>query len=279
VLSDLYTVAEWAKYVFLALAILALAAIVFRLVRTPRQHVFGPAIVFVLTSALCAGSFVFLSTRVVEVRLNSIKEVGLEVGHAGLRSNALIYNTQVSVTAALRAPGILGKITSYLVHKTTNVNTQVAVYGLIDFTAVDSKVATVDRQARTITLSLPDPEIGKNTTYISSVNGVQEKEGPLSAIASGVTGVIGSLFHLPVVSVNPAPELALAEARALNRARASAALATCGKREITQQLTGVFHLVPAYKDYTVVVRWPVPPDRKIDCAALQSDFLSSGGTG
>jgi hypothetical protein len=279
VLSDLYTVAEWAKYIFLALAVLAVAAIVFRLVRKPRRQVFGPAVIFVITAALCAASFVFLSTRVVQVRLNSIREVGLETGHAGLRTNALIYNTQVSVTAELKAPGVLGKITSFFVHKTTDVNTQVAVYGLIDFSTLDAKTATVNRQARTITLTLPDPEIGKNTTYISAVNGVQEKEGPLSALAGGVSDVFRSLFGLPVVEVNPAPELKLAETRALTRAEASDALATCGKDEIVQQLTGIFHLVPAYKGYSVIVHWPVPPDKKIDCAALQSDFLSSGGTG
>ncbi len=275
-LSDLYTVAEWALWIFLALAVVALAALVFRLVKQPRERILAPALIFVLTGALCLGSFFFLRTRVETIRLNTIRQVGLEVGHDGLRTNALIYDTQVSVTAALKAPGFLGHITSYLVHKTTDVNTQVAVYGLIDFTTVDAKVATVNRQARTITLSLPDPEIGKNTTYISAVNGVQEKEGPVTAIATGISGFVGSLFHLPVVSVNTTPELALAEARALKDAQASPALATCGKEEIVQQLTGIFHLVPAYEGYTVIVHWPVPPDKKIDCAALQSDFLHNG---
>ncbi|HUC56975.1 MAG TPA: hypothetical protein VMA95_06215 [Streptosporangiaceae bacterium] len=276
-LSDAYAVAEWALFVFLALALVALGAIIFRLVKKPRERVLAPALIFVLTAALCLGSFFFLRTRVEKVGLNSIREVGLEVGHDGLRTNALVYNTQVSLTAELKAPGFLGHITSYLVHKTTNVKTQVAVYGLIDFTTVKAKVATVNRQAKTITLSLPDPEIGQNTTYISAVNGVQESEGPVSAAATGITGFIGSLFHLPVVSVNTAPELKLAEARALRRAQSSPALATCGKEEIVAQLTGIFHLVPAYQGYTVIVHWPVPPDRKIDCAALQSEFLRSGG--
>jgi hypothetical protein len=277
VLSDAYTFAEWALWTFAALAAVALAALIFRLVRQPRQQVLAPAIILVVTGALFLGSLFFLRTRVETVDLNSIKAVGLEVGHDGLRTNALVYNTQVSVTAALKAPGFLGHVTSYLVHKTTDVNAQVAVYGLIDFSTVDAKVATVDRKARTITLSLPNPEIGRNTTYISAVNGVQEKEGPVTALTTGISGFIGSLFHLPVVSVNTKPELALAEARGLKSAEHSSALATCGKEEIVQQLTGIFHLVPAYQGYTVIVHWPVPPDKKIDCAALQSDFLRSGG--
>jgi hypothetical protein len=276
VLSDLYTVAKWAEYVFAALAVIALAAIVMRLLKNPRQHVFGPAVILVLAGALCAGSFFFLRTRVVQVRLDSIREVGLEIGHAGLRTNALRYDTQVSLTVALRAPGLLGHITGYLVHKTTDVSTEVAVYGLINFATVDAKVATVNRQAHTITLALPDPSIGRNTTYIAAVNGVQEKEGPLTAIAGGITGVIGSLFHLPVISVNPEPELALAETRALEKARGSVALESCGKEEITAQLTGIFHLVPAYQGYTVVVKWPVPPDLNINCPALQREFLRAG---
>src|ERR1700761_4536626 len=136
----------------------------FRLVRQPRQQVLAPAIVLVVAGAFFLGSLLFLRTRVETVDLNSIKAVGLEVGHDGLRTNALVYNMQVSVTASLKAPGILGHVTSYLVHKTTDVSTQVAVYGLIDFATVDAKAATVDRRARTITLSLPNPEIGKNTT-------------------------------------------------------------------------------------------------------------------
>jgi hypothetical protein len=91
-----------------------------------------------------------------------------------------------------------------------------------------------------------------------------------------VSGFIGSLFGLPVVSVNPEPALMLAEAKALKAARRSTALASCGKEEITAQLTGIFHLVPAYRGYTVVVHWPVPPDPKIDCAALQDQFVQSG---
>ena len=275
-LSDAYTVAEWALWVFLALALVALGVLVFRLVKQPRQHILAPALIIVLTGALSLGSLFFLRTRVETIRLNSIREVGLEVGHDGLRTNALIYNTQVSITAALTSP-ILSGIVRSLVHKTTDVRTQVAVYGLIDFATIEAKEATVDRQARTITFSLPDPEVGKNTTYISEVNGVQESEGPVSAVETGITGFIGSLFNLPVVSVNTAPELALAEARALRRAQSSPALATCGKEEIVRQLTGIFHLVPAYHGYTVIVHWPVPPDRHIDCAALQSDFLNAGG--
>jgi hypothetical protein len=275
-LSDLYAVAKWAGIVFAVLVVIALVTIVLRLVRTPRQRVLGPGVALVVTAALCAGSFAFLSTRVVHIRLDSIKEIGLEIRHDGLRTNALRYDTTVSITATLRAPGFLHHIVSDLVHKTTTVNTQVAVYGLIDFTTVDAKVATVDRQARTITFSLPDPQVGLNTTYISSVNGVQEHEGPVTAVADDVTGFIGSLFGLPVVSVNPEPELMLAETRALAHARRSVALESCGKEEIGSQLTGIFHLVPAYRGYSVVVHWPVPPDPRINCAALQREFVGSG---
>ena len=275
-LSDLYAVAKWAGIVFAVLAVIALVTIVLRLVRTPRQHVLGPGIALVVAAALCAGSFAFLSTRVVHIRLDSIKEIGLELRHDGLRTNALRYDTTVSITATLKAPGFLHHIVADLVHKTTTVDTQVAVYGLIDFTTVDAKVATVDRQARTITFSLPDPQVGPNTTYIASVNGVQEHEGPVTAVANDVTGFIGSLFGLPVVSVNPEPELMLAETRALAHARRSVALASCGKEEIVSQLTGIFQLVPAYRGFSVVVHWPVPPDPKINCAALQQEFIRSG---
>ncbi|HUD36493.1 MAG TPA: hypothetical protein VMR14_06335 [Streptosporangiaceae bacterium] len=268
--------AKWAGIVFAVLAVIALVTIVLRLVRTPRQHVLGPGIALVVAAALCAGSFAFLSTRVVHIRLDSIKEIGLELRHDGLRTNALRYDTTVSITATLKAPGFLHHIVADLVHKTTTVDTQVAVYGLIDFTTVDAKVATVDRQARTITFSLPDPQVGPNTTYIASVNGVQEHEGPVTAVANDVTGFIGSLFGLPVVSVNPEPELMLAETRALAHARRSVALASCGKEEIVSQLTGIFQLVPAYRGYSVVVHWPVPPDPKINCAALQHEFIQSG---
>jgi hypothetical protein len=41
-------------------------------------------------------------------------------------------------------------------------------------------------------------------------------------------------------------------------------------------LTGIFHLVPAYRGYSVVVHWPVPPDPRINCAALQREFVGSG---
>ncbi len=182
----------------------------------------------------------------------------------------------MTITAELKAPGVLGKVTSFLVHKNTSLGTQVAVYGLIDFTTVASRVATVDRRARTITLSLPDPEVGKNTTYIASVDGVQQHDGPVTAVADGLGGLVRSLFGLPVVSVNPKPALLLAEARALKNARNSAVLATCGKEEIVSQLTGIFHLTPAYRGYTVRVHWPVPPDPSINCKAEQAKFIRSG---
>lgn len=274
-LSDAFTVVRWAEYVFGALAVIAIAAVITRLVRKPRRQVLGPVVVLVIAGALTAGSAYFLGTRVVQIKLDSIKQVGLELKHAGLRTDALRYDTDVSITATVKSP-ILGSLVSKLVHKTTSVKTQVATYGLIDFTTVDSRVATVDRQARTITLSLPDPQVGAKTTYISSVNGVQEQEGPLTAVAQGVTGFIGSLLGLPVVSVDPEPALALAEARAVKKARHSVALESCGKEEIVAQLNGIFHLVPAYRGYTVLVHWPLAPDATINCAALQAKFLQTG---
>lgn len=275
-LSHAYAIVRWVEYASGGLALIALAAIVSRLRRKPRRQVLGAVVALVVASGLCLGSYAFLGTRVVEVSLGSIKQIGLELKHSGLRTDAVRYDTQVSITVALRAPGVLGTVTKYLIHKTTTVNTQIAVYGLIDFTTVDSKIATVDRQARTITLSLPDPEIGKNTIYIAAVDGVQQRDGPLTAVAQGVTGIIGSLFHLPVVSVNPEPELALAEAHVLKRAQRSLALESCGKQEIVAQLTGIFHLVPAYRGYRVLVHWPTPPDTRINCPALQSEFAHSG---
>jgi hypothetical protein len=68
----------------------------------------------------------------------------------------------------------------------------------------------------------------------------------------------------------------LAETRALAHARRSVALASCGKEEIVSQLTGIFQLVPAYRGYSVVVHWPVPPDPKVNCAGLQHEFIQSG---
>jgi hypothetical protein len=282
-LSALYTVASWAAYVAGVLALIAVLAIIGRLRKQPRKPILGPSIALVIAGALCIGSFAFLRTRVTQIRLDSIKQIGLETKHGGLRTNALIYRTQVSIPVTLRllpsvfpGSGIVDKISGFLVHHTTTTDAQVAVYGLIDFTTVASKVATVDRQARTITLSLPNPAVGKNTTYSWSVGGVQEREGPLTAIAHSIAGPIDSLLGRPVVSVNATPALAKAEAVALTRAQHSRALDSCGKAEIAQQLTSAFNLTPAYRGYTVKVNWPTPAAANVNCTGLQNQLGHSG---
>jgi hypothetical protein len=275
-LSAAYSAARWVEYAAGAVAVAALGWFIWRVSGRRWIKMIRAAVVCVLAAGLCFGAHEFLGTRVVKIRVDSIKQVGLELKHAGLRTNALRYDTTVSLTASLNAPGVIGDVTRALIHKTTTVSTQVATYGLIDFTTVGGKVAKVDRQARTITLALPDPEIGKNTTYIAKVNGVSQQDGPLTAVVQGLAGVITSLFHGSVISVNTQPELAMAEARALAAARHSDALATCGKEEIVSQLTGIFRLSPAYRGYTVHVIWPVPPDPHINCKALQGKFIREG---
>ena len=270
-----YSLAEWIEPAAIVVAVLAVAWIAFLAVRRRARKAASGVVVLVLAAGLAFGAHAFLSTRITRLSLNSIRQVGLELRRDGLRTNALRYDTTVTLDVSLNAPGPIGTLTRYLIHKDATVTSQVAVYGLIDFATIDAKVATVNRQARTITLSLPDPEIGRNTTYIASVNGVQQKDGPLTAVAQGVAGIVTSIFHGATVSVNAAPELAKAEARALRAARHSVALATCGKEEIVRQLTRIFRLTPAYRDYTVHVRWPVPPDPAVNCAALQSEFLHS----
>jgi len=268
-----YSLAQWVEFVAGGIALIAAAWVVYRLVGKRWRKAASGGVVLVLAACVSFGAYKFLGTRIEQLKVDSIKQVGLELRRAGLRTNALRYDTTVTLDVSLNAPGVLGTVTRYLIHKNTTVNAQVAVYGLIDFNTVESKVATVNRQARTITLSLPNPEVGKNTTYIASVNGIQQQDGPLTAVAQGVAGIVTSIFHGTTVSVNAAPELAKAEARALKAAQRSAALQTCGKEEIAAQLTKIFRLTPAYRGYTVHVRWPTPPDRGINCAALQSDFL------
>jgi hypothetical protein len=282
--SALYAVASWAEYVAGALALIAVLAIILRLRKQPRKPILGPSVALVIAGALGIGMFAFLRTRVVQIRLDSIKQIGLETKHAGLRTNALIYDTQVSVPVAFRVlpphvpgSGLVNKVSGFLDHKTTTLNAKVAVYGLIDFATVAAKVATVDRQARTITLSLPNPAVSKNTTYIWSVGGVQEREGPLNAVVQSLTGPIDSLLGRPVVSFDATPALTKAEAGALSRAQHSQALDSCGKDEIVQQLTSAFNLTPAYRGYVVKVNWPMPAAANVNCTALQKQFGRGGG--
>jgi hypothetical protein len=282
-LSAFYAIANWAVYVAGALTLIAALAIILRLRTQPRKPILGPSVALVISAALCLGMFAFLRTRVAQIKIDSIQQIGLETKHAGLRTNALLYRTQVSIPVTFRllpsyfpGSGIVDKISGSLVHHTTTTDAQVAVYGLIDFTTVAGKVATVDRQARTMTLSLPNPTVDRNTTYIWSVGGVQEREGPLNAIARSITGPIDSLLGRPVVSVDPTAALAKAEAGALSRAQHSRVLDSCGKQEIVRQLTSAVNLTPAYRGYTVKVHWPTPVAANLNCAALQSQLARSG---
>ncbi len=275
-LSAAYAIARWAEYASGVLALLALAAIGWRLHKQPRGPVLGPLCILVAAAVVCAGTFLFGGTRVQQVRLNSIRQLGLETRHAGLRSDAMVYDVQVSVPVALRllpsqvpGSGVVNKVSAFLVHKTTTVHAQVAVYGLIDFTALRSRTAAVDQQAHTITVALPDPSVGPGTTYISSVDGVQVREGPLDAVAQSLTGVLDSLLNRPVVSFSAQPALARAKAVALARARRSGALQACGRQEITAQLARIFRLTPRYRGYRLIVRWPQPAPSGVNCPALQ----------
>jgi hypothetical protein len=283
-LSAAYGVATWAEYVAAVIAVVAVAAIAWRLIRKPRRRILGAAVVLVLAAGASIGAHVFLGTRVQQVALNSIREIGLETGHAGLRSNALIYDTQVSLSvkyhvlpSGLPGSGIANDVSGALVHKTTQVRAQIATYGLIDFTTLSSRVATVNRQSDTIDLTLPDPQVGPNTTYVSKVGSVALREGPLTDVAGSITGFIGSLAGHPVLAASPAPELATAQVRAVARARASGQLASCAKREIAAQLAAIFRLTPAYQGYTVRISWPTPPSPAVNCAALQQQLDRNGG--
>jgi hypothetical protein len=267
--SFAYTAAQWGEYVSGALAVAALALTAWYLARYRPLRALRALAAAVAAGALFFGSFKVLQGRVEEIRLGSISRLGLEMHHAGLRSNAEIYSIPAAVTVSWRPIEILGPITAFLVHKTTTLHAEVAVYGLVDFTAVASRMATVNRQAHTITLTLPEPAIDRNTTYIWAVNGVQEQTGLLNAVAQSLFGPFEALFHHSSLSFDAEPALSSAEAAALARARHSAALASCGKQEIAQQLAAILNLTPAYRGYTVVVRWPVPPARGADCSVLQ----------
>jgi hypothetical protein len=245
------------------------------LARKPRRLSIPSVAAFVVAAAVCVASVQFLGTRVQHVTLGSITQLGLEKDHAGLRTNALVYSVPVSVTAYwhplpsfLPGNGVIGNLD----HKTMTVTAQVAVYGMIDFTTITGKTATVNRQVRTITLALPDPVVSKNTTYIWSVDNVQERTGLLPAVEQSLEGPFQSLFGHSQVSFDINPELSRAEAAALAKARGSAALASCDKEEMVQQLTAEFNLLPAYAGYTVHVIWPHPPVTSISCAGLQGQL-------
>ena len=278
-LSAAYAVARWVEYVTGALALIALAAIAWRLLTGPGKRVFAPVCALVVAGAICAGMFVFLGTRVEQVRLDSIKQLGLETHHAGLRTNAAVYDVQESVPVTLRVlpPGaplskVMNNISAYLVHQTTTVHPKAAVYGQIDFATMKSAYATVNRQDRTIVVSLPNPTISQDTTYIASVDGVQVREGPLTTVAQALTGLFNSIFHRPVMSFNAQPALAKARADALLRAQHSRALDSCGKEDITQQLTRIFQLTPEYRGYDLKVIWPTPPATGVNCTALHDQL-------
>ncbi len=271
-----FDVAQWMVWVAGAVAVAALLLMAWRLARPPRRFSIGSAAVLVIAAAVCFASIQFLGTRVQQVTIGSIAQLGLEKDHAGLRGNALIDSVPVSVTASWSPlPSYLGgRVIRYLDHKTMTVTAQVAVYGLIDFTTIARKTATVNRQARTITLALPDPVVDKNTTYIWSVDNVQERTGLLPAVEQSLKGPFESLFGQSQASFDINPELSQAEAAALARARRSAALASCDKQEIARQLTAEFDLLPAYTGYTVHVIWPQPPVTSISCAGLQSQLAA-----
>ena len=274
-LSAAYTIAQWAAYVSGAVVLLALAAIATRMRRQPRGPILGPLCVLVSAAVICAGTFAFSGTRVQQISLNSIKQVGLETHHAGLRTNALIYEIQASASVSLRpfpATSGLGEsldhVIGSLVQETTTVEAKVAVYGLINFATLTSRSAIVDQQTRTITVSLPNPEIGPDTTYIASVSGIQVREGPLYAMAKGLLGILDSLFHRPVVSVSTQPALTKAETVALAQARRSQTLEACGRQEIAQQLYRIFQLTPQYQDYRLSIIWPTPTPSGVTCPAV-----------
>jgi hypothetical protein len=269
-----FDVAQWLVWVAGAVAVAALLLLAWRAARPPRRFSIGPAVALVVAAGVCIASVLFLGTRVQQVTIGTITQLGLEKNHAGLRGNALIDSVPVSVTASWSpVPSYLGGgVIRYLDHKTMTVTAQVAVYGMIDFTTITHKTATVDRQARTITLALPDPEVSKNTTYIWSVDNVQERTGLLPAVGQSLEGPFESLFGHSQVSFDINPELSYAEAAALAKARDSAALASCDKEEIVKQLTAEFNLLPAYAGYTVHVTWPHPPVATISCAGLQGQL-------
>lgn len=276
-----FDVAQWAVYVAGAIAVAALLVLVWRLAKRRRFSI-ASVVVLIVAGAVCFASFQFLGTRVQHVTLGSIKQLGLESNHAGLRTNAVIYAIPVSVTASWKplpseipGSGIFNRGAGALVHKTMTVDAQVAVYGLVDFTTVAHETATVNRQTRTITLALPDPTVDQDTTYIWSVAGVQVRTGVLTAVEQSLIGPFESLFHHSQLSFNEEPELMAAESAALSKARTSVVLSYCGKQEIAQQLSDAFRLTPAYAGYTVHVMWPDPPTVGVNCAAMQRQLAGA----
>jgi hypothetical protein len=274
-----FDVAQWVVWVAGAIAVAALLMLAWRLVERPRRLSVPSVAALVVAGTVCLASIWFLGTRVQHVTLGSITQLGLEKDHAGLRTNALIYSVPVSVTASwhplpsfVPGNGVIGDLD----HKTMTVTAQVAVYGFIDFTKITHQTATIDRQARTITLSLPDPVVSNGTTYIWSVDGVQERTGVLNAIEQSLVGPFEALFGHSQVSFNIGPELTDAEAAALARAQHSEALASCGKQEIVQQLTAEFNLLPEYRGYTVHVNWGKPPVPGVSCSGLQHQLATAG---
>lgn len=280
VLQLAFDVAQWAVYVAGAIAVAALLVMGWRLARRPRRFSIGAAVALIVAGGVCFASYVFLGTRVQQVTLGSITQLGLEKNHAGLRTDAVVYGVPVTVTASwCPLPSFVSGcgVVRNLDHKSTTVQSKIAVYGLIDFTQLAGRKATVNRQTKTITVSLPDPEVGPNTTYIDSVDGIQQRTGVLSAVAQSLVGPFEALFHHPNLTLNTAPELARAEKAALAQGQRSTVLSSCGKQEIARQLTDAFDLTPAYAGYTVHVTWPRPPAKGVNCAAMQRALVSNGG--
>jgi hypothetical protein len=280
VLQLAFDVAQWALYLAGAIAVAALLVLGWRLARSPRRFSIGAAVALIVAGGACFASYEFLGTRVQQVTLGSITQLGLEKDHAGLRTNAVVYGIPVSVTASwCPLPSFVSGcgVVRNLDHKTTTVQSKIAVYGLIDFTKLSGEKATVNRQTKTITLSLPNPEVGPNTTYIASVDGIQLRSGVLSSIAQSLVGPFEALFHHPNLSLNTIPELAKAESAALAKGQRSVVLSSCGKQEIAQQLTNAFDLTPAYAGYTVHVTWPQPPAAGVNCAGMQQTLVNNGG--
>ncbi|HEX3961508.1 MAG TPA: hypothetical protein VHZ03_33610 [Trebonia sp.] len=274
-----FDVAQWAIYVAGAIAVAALVVLGWRAARTPRRFSISAAVALIVAGGVCFASYEFLGTRVQQVTLGSITQLGLEKNHAGLRTNALVYGVPVNITASwCPLPSFMAGcgVVRDLDHKTTTVQSKIAVYGLIDFTKLAGEKATVNRQTKVITLSLPDPEVGPNTTYIMSVDGIQQHSGVVSSIAQSLVGPFEALFHHSNLSLNTAPELAKAESAALAQGQRSVVLSSCGKREIEQQLTAAFDLTPAYAGYTVDVTWPQPPAPGVNCAAMQQKLTGNG---
>ena len=84
-----FDIAQWLVWVAGAVAVAALLVVVGRLVRRPRRLALRSAAAFVVATGVCVASVVFLGTRVQQVTIGTISQLGLEKDHAGLRGNAL----------------------------------------------------------------------------------------------------------------------------------------------------------------------------------------------